>query len=648
MPTLDELLVKIDASTELLRRELNKGEKSVTKFERSVDRKLGNIDKRFGKLGSSLRNALGAFGISLGAFGVVQFTRSVVTAGLQMERYERTLKFATGSQEDAEREMGFLRKEADRLGLSLQSLVGDYANLAAASKGTELQGQGTRDIFIAVNEAARVLGLTAEQRTGALRALEQMISKGNVQAEELRGQLGERLPGAFQIAARAMNVTTEELNDMLERGDVAATDLLPKLAKELHRTFGPEVVNAVDGAQAAFERFNTAFFELKASIAESGLIDFFADMANATATAINPSLELQLARVQKRLMELHQQQSGAQIRFGASPAIDREIARMEAETDRLIEAIRKRDTAALNLPTKAPVTSPSRFPITNLPAPVGFPTPATVRLGGGEPAQPPVSAEDVRRVNDSLAQLREQALRAQGRMAEAIRAAADQQIAQWERVAEETPAFAEKAADAIALINQKAEADIKALSDSTPAAKEFANAFAAAFESRGMDALLNGDVSDALRGMTQDIIELIYRLVILKPLAEKLGTLFGGGGSGGGSVIGGFFDSLFGGGFSLSSAPVGPPRAAGGRVSAGVLHRVNEFDTEMFVPDVPGRILNAAQLSGMSRGSGVTVHQEFNVQAGLPPQWHEQTFTAAQLAAAAAKDAVHRELRGRR
>ena len=42
-------------------------------------------------------------------------------------------------------------------------------------------------------------------------ALAQMASKGTVQAEELRGQLGERLPGAFKIAAAAMGVTQAEL-----------------------------------------------------------------------------------------------------------------------------------------------------------------------------------------------------------------------------------------------------------------------------------------------------------------------------------------------------------------------------------------------------------------------------------------------------
>jgi hypothetical protein len=111
-----------------------------------------------------------------------------------------------------------------------------------------------------------------------------MISKGNVQAEELRQQLGERLPGAFQYAARAMGVTTQELNDMLENGEVLADDLLPKLADELDRTFGPNVAAAADSLKASLQRLsleveilsNTAA-EGPASITKS-LSDFGAEI----------------------------------------------------------------------------------------------------------------------------------------------------------------------------------------------------------------------------------------------------------------------------------------------------------------------------------------------------------------------------------
>jgi hypothetical protein len=215
-------------------------------------------------------------------------------------------------------------------------------------------------------------------------------------------------------------------------------------------------------------------------------------------------------------------------------------------------------------------------------------------------------------------------------MAEAIRMSADEQIAQWMRVAEETPEFADEAARAIEFINQRAAEDIKtALEKANPAIEQFANSFAAAFESRGIDALLEGDISDALKGLAKDIIELIVRLTVLKPLAEGLATWFGG------------FGVLSGGG-----VPLGPPMAAGGRVFPNLAHPV-DFDNEIFVPDVPGRVLNANQLAGMKSG-GIVINQSFSVEAGLPPMWEAQLGAVVALASSKARQDVEKNFGGRR
>ena len=71
-----------------------------------------------------------------------------------------------------------------------------------------MEGENTRKIFVSLSEAGTALGLSNEDLNGSLYAISQMMSKGKVQAEELRGQLGERLPGAFNMAAEALGVTT--------------------------------------------------------------------------------------------------------------------------------------------------------------------------------------------------------------------------------------------------------------------------------------------------------------------------------------------------------------------------------------------------------------------------------------------------------
>ena len=132
--------------------------------------------------------------------------------------------------------------------------------MTAAAKGTKLQGEGVRKIFVGILAASSALRLGAEATEGALRAVEQIMSKGVVQAEELRGQLGERIPGAFKLSAEAVEKTTSELNEMLKAGELLATDLLPKLGDVLIKAFSEEGLRAAKTLNGALQNLETTQF----------------------------------------------------------------------------------------------------------------------------------------------------------------------------------------------------------------------------------------------------------------------------------------------------------------------------------------------------------------------------------------------------
>ena len=193
--------------------------------------------------------------------------------------------------------MAFLRAESERLGLNFLETSKSYLQIAAAAKGTTLAGQGTRDIFTALAEASTVLQLSVDQTNGALRAIGQIMSKGKVQTEELRGQLGERLYGAFQLAARGMGITTAELDKMLEQGKVIADDFLPKFAAEIRKTFSEGVPEASKNARAELNRFHNAVLEIERTVASSGFLE---GLSLAIVSSRQPSLTLPYKTPQSR------------------------------------------------------------------------------------------------------------------------------------------------------------------------------------------------------------------------------------------------------------------------------------------------------------------------------------------------------------
>ncbi len=206
-------------------------------------------------------NALGA-GIALA--GTTYFASSTA---IEFERAEQAISAVTGSLTEARQAMADNEEQARRLGVNITTLLPLYARFEAASKGTNLEGEKARDIFYAVAEAAQRMNLQTEDTEGVLRAVEQMMSKGKIQAEELRGQLGDRLPGAFQIMARAAGVSTAELDDMLKRGEVIADEMLPKFAAELRETFGTDATSRIETTSASFERLRN---EIRQTAADAG------------------------------------------------------------------------------------------------------------------------------------------------------------------------------------------------------------------------------------------------------------------------------------------------------------------------------------------------------------------------------------------
>jgi tape measure domain-containing protein len=213
-----------------------------------------------------------ALAVAFSARAVVQLGASVLDAGRQMESLTH-LRVHHRLQHGRPGRIPILRQISDDLGQNFYVLADAYRGIGAAAKGTALEGQSVRDIFVAMTEASSVLGMSADSTNLAMKAIAQIMSKGKLSAEELRQQIGDHLYGAFNKAAEAMGVTTIQLEEMLQKGLIPADKFIPRFAIVLHEDFGPTAREAATGAQAATNKFREAWMDLKVSMAESGFLD---------------------------------------------------------------------------------------------------------------------------------------------------------------------------------------------------------------------------------------------------------------------------------------------------------------------------------------------------------------------------------------
>lgn len=228
------------------------------------------------------RTLLGIAGLRFGA----DFVRDVVDANNKVQSWRFGLQAATSDQRKAAESLAFVRAESNRLGLDLEDNATTWTRLAAAVKGTKLEGEGAQKIFTGTAEAARTLHLSGAETNQMLTALDQMMSKGTVQAQELKLQLGNVLPGAMHIAADSIGVTTAQLDKMMERGEIVAEDFLPKFAKRLHDLYGATAAEAANSPAAQIARLKNAVFELKAAVGDAGFMALLGQHAVSLTSAL--------------------------------------------------------------------------------------------------------------------------------------------------------------------------------------------------------------------------------------------------------------------------------------------------------------------------------------------------------------------------
>ncbi|EJD4257736.1 tape measure protein [Escherichia coli] len=200
---------------------------AIAKAKGHTSTSINNTSDAFNNLASNAIKLSGAFYSVMGALNAY---KAIMNAGLKRDSAQRAAKFVLGDKA-SEAEV-FIRNLADKTGLNISEGLSSYAKFAAGAQGSMSQEQ-TQELFGNATAMSRLMGLSNDELNGTLKAFEQMASKGKIQAEELRGQLGDRMAGAFKLFAEALGMTAAELDKAMKDGKILSSDALPKVAKQM-------------------------------------------------------------------------------------------------------------------------------------------------------------------------------------------------------------------------------------------------------------------------------------------------------------------------------------------------------------------------------------------------------------------------------
>lgn len=198
--------------------------------------------------------ALGAGGI-----GLSNLVTKFIEVAKSTNRVTTALKNVSGSMAVFADNQRYLLDLAKKYGLEINALTGNYAKFTAAASISGMFMQEQRKIFESLSRAATAFGMSADDSNGVFLALSQMMSKGKISSEELRLQMGERLPIALQAMAKAAGTSVAGLDRLMKEGKLLSAEVLPKFADALNEMI-PNV--DTDNLETSLNRLQNVFTKL--------------------------------------------------------------------------------------------------------------------------------------------------------------------------------------------------------------------------------------------------------------------------------------------------------------------------------------------------------------------------------------------------
>lgn len=261
-----------NASTKKLAKDIkdvaNDSKQAVKNIEK-LNTNLKNTNKYTKGTSDDFRDIVRYTALTYAKDKIVQFGSSVMETTRKVEEIKNQLNFAAGSVRQGGQDFEFAKAKSNELGLDMLTTAKAFARMSAAAKGTSYEGQGVRDIFESVSMASTVMHLSADETEGTMYALQQMMSKGKISAEELSRQLGNRFPGAVKDFAAAMKMTDSDFMEMMKKGQAYSADVLPKVAAYWKEKFSPAVAAAMESVTAKTNLMNNALSDFQYNLGES-------------------------------------------------------------------------------------------------------------------------------------------------------------------------------------------------------------------------------------------------------------------------------------------------------------------------------------------------------------------------------------------
>lgn len=242
---------------------------------------------------------------------------AVVETSDKFRRVEIQLTSLTGSLGEAREALAGLQQLARETPQRLVTLQAAFVRLKAT--GVE----DTERAIRALTNAVAAFGGTDDDLRLATLAIQQMAGKGVISMEELRRQLGERIPTAIKIMARELDLSTAELFKRVEAGALDATTGINALITGFEKDFSGAAERMVNTWAGATSNLADAWDQFLRALGDTGVLDAAIDTLKVLTLIMRDLVDLlkrdvveELAEASERLAVLEERAERGGNAFG--------------------------------------------------------------------------------------------------------------------------------------------------------------------------------------------------------------------------------------------------------------------------------------------------------------------------------------------
>lgn len=298
-----QLVVTVDSRQAITG--INAIEERMLRMGQTVNRGLDRMGSAFDRFVSTVKKAGAAIAAYMSVKALIGMFDQLIHRIIEVNRvytgFIASMSIVRGSTNAAAKEYEFLLSISNKLGVAIETSITQYHRLAAALKNVDTTGELTRHLFSGLSQAAVVLHAKGRDVTLIFEAVQQMASKGKLSLEELQRQLGNTLPGAVSLAARAMMQSRsfieagvknaaeaeQKLRKGIEKGTINVYEFLALLSNQLKKEYGAGVKYASDQFTANFNRMKNSVFEFYRMVGSSGAMEGLTDLIKEITALFN-------------------------------------------------------------------------------------------------------------------------------------------------------------------------------------------------------------------------------------------------------------------------------------------------------------------------------------------------------------------------